>query len=1305
MAPRNVTSLPAIVGGRIVPTQKVKGQDQPSPPTTFDAAEKALRDAGLWLSPTTSAPKTTTTTTPSTKTTTLLPTTKKDLPLSESLTNSIAYKKGELYNLWNKDGSPRYSNAEIDAAALGTAPKSKGFWGGVGRVALKGLDIGVLKPLQGIDVGRRVILSGVKELGDEFVGKGGSWTDFYKQATDTGLTSKELFGIDTGNKFFDSVLGFGIDVLADPTTYLTLGTGTAAKVALQQTTKTIGKELTEQLVAETAQQLVARGTKQAVSEVTEAAAKRVAVELGEKATAKEIKLASRAIAVEAAQLAKAQGATNADDILRASISRYSAVAPRKTLGNKAKVSVADSVRQLRDEAIVTAQNAAGTAQGRVAQNFVDSITDDVLANIATKGYAAFTDDVAKALGVQGGARFGAFGAKASIPGSQAVTRPIGQLTSGARLGLASKFPNASGLITGKGSVAGIGQAARWDARTGLSQGTLKGKEAVDAVKELAQDKRLLGLTKAATRPVLVATNRLLSNADNKPYFNTVIDVVSNPEALAGDAVTATALVGRPVTEAELAFARDIDKIGNEFADVIENLRVTTSAPRGGRVIETMPRPASWVPETLTNRAVTGMADGSYTAKKALEALRLDTPPLPTQNIANALEEGAEWFGHVLKEKDIKLGIKHFNKLANEPTAGFLAAGGKAFKGQFFDQNIGSALRKYADKYAKDYGFLRLIDEASEMAVSPDFITGAAAEAVGVSGTAALRKELAENLPTWTIDDLAIASNKLASTYEKVATSSLTNAQRESVQDAVVEVNKVISTLREAARSGDDIVKAWADLGTDLADNYAVLFARSPKDALSYIDNIDPRSLKTMVKMMEDAYVSLGRQIAPDAMVRAELAKIYQNVRTLKDPRVANKYIAFLKDYNNFFKTWVTATPGFHTRNAISNGFQMLAGGGNIGYLNEGRKIQSQWNQYLKDTADEVAKTGDFFFDNPEQLVEDFFRDAKIPKNQQPAAREAFVGVGGTGASDLEEFFGPVVGGRVGVLGKEVSGTGAGARVSEALGAVPRVSRKAGERIENSSRFMFTYDGIRQGLDPQEAVDRTARFLIDYSDLSSVDQIARQIIPFWMFMSRNLPVQIQNMYANPALYQKYEALRREFEDKDGNSLLMPDYLTEAGATVLGTIPGVGAVFAKPDLAFPGTGSPTPLQETVSDLSLNSIISALTPGLKTGVEQLRGKESFGEKKLEGPADRIQNVLKNILAPVGVAGRYANVGLAGEIDNPIAQALGLKAPGETSPALQKLAAFGSLTGLPGGVVTPNVENSRRFEILDLLDKLNKK
>ncbi len=62
MAPRKVTTLPNIVGGRIAPVTKPKGEQQPSPSTTIDYSQE-LKNSGLLLS----FPTTTTTTTVPTK--------------------------------------------------------------------------------------------------------------------------------------------------------------------------------------------------------------------------------------------------------------------------------------------------------------------------------------------------------------------------------------------------------------------------------------------------------------------------------------------------------------------------------------------------------------------------------------------------------------------------------------------------------------------------------------------------------------------------------------------------------------------------------------------------------------------------------------------------------------------------------------------------------------------------------------------------------------------------------------------------------------------------------------------------------------------------------------------------------------------------------------------------------------------------------------------------------------------------------------------------------------------------------------
>ena len=84
----------------------------------------------------------------------------------------------------------------------------------LGNTVVKGI-------LNVIDVPRRVVTSGVKELGDVVAG-GASFEDFINQAQDTEFGVGQFLG-KTGNKWLDRGIGFIGDVALDPTTYILPG--------------------------------------------------------------------------------------------------------------------------------------------------------------------------------------------------------------------------------------------------------------------------------------------------------------------------------------------------------------------------------------------------------------------------------------------------------------------------------------------------------------------------------------------------------------------------------------------------------------------------------------------------------------------------------------------------------------------------------------------------------------------------------------------------------------------------------------------------------------------------------------------------------------------------------------------------------------------------------------------------------------------------------------------------------------------------------------------------------------------------
>lgn len=59
----------------------------------------------------------------------------------------------------------------------------------------------------------------------------------------------------------------------------------------------------------------------------------------------------------------------------------------------------------------------------------------------------------------------------------------------------------------------------------------------------------------------------------------------------------------------------------------------------------------------------------------------------------------------------------------------------------------------------------------------------------------------------------------------------------------------------------------------------------------------------------------------------------------------------------------------------------------------------------------------------------------------------------------------------------------------------------------------------------QSVSRIKRIHFDYSELSRFDKKMKAVIPFWIFMSRNLPLQMQQMMLKPRVYAQYGSFVR------------------------------------------------------------------------------------------------------------------------------------------------------------------------------------
>ena len=298
------------------------------------------------------------------------------------------------------------------------------------------------------------------------------------------------------------------------------------------------------------------------------------------------------------------------------------------------------------------------------------------------------------------------------------------------------------------------------------------------------------------------------------------------------------------------------------------------------------------------------------------------------------------------------------------------------------------------------------------------------------------------------------------------------------------------------------------------------------EVAGFNDNLATRRLKefadgsrkigpVMEKVVIDAFKPIARNVlnGPDAVVIAkDLAKVVERVsRFSADPKTWK----LIDKFTAFFKTYATAKPGFHVRNAISGVFMNLVD--NV-RLREMAAAPMLWKSFMNDPIGSWEKMG----------------NQVLNANTGATMRDAFVAVFGSGAGGQFMEYG------VGTA------TSASSKAYQLLmnNALTRWNRKAGSYVEGPLRLAMAVDGLRKGMDLEAALDRVIKFHFNYNQVSTFDRTAKRYIPFWTFMSRNLPLQIEQMWLRPQMYLKYQSLVRNLSE--AGDPFTPEYWLAQGA---------------------------------------------------------------------------------------------------------------------------------------------------------------
>ena len=1277
-------------------------------------------------------------------------------------------------------------------------------------------------PLTELDTGRRAILSTLKETGDllgqarkaagdtpligtgKFLGIPGteqdknytnsfSFNDWKKQTDDLTIGTGQLLGDITPYKWVNRALGLYGDIFFDPVTWVS-GPGGLIKGSTIKAVEEGGVAATK---------LANIAAREAAGEVVSAAEK-AAVKVAQEST------------LGAVEFTQRTGA-------------------RRVLGARTREELAQAAREVR---------LAAEKSGNLA--VANTLTDDVITEIGVRGYSAMRGPVGQALGVRGGLRFGAGNAKVIIPFTEKLTNAFGSGLTAIRLGSDSiNAPRALSIINkgfigtragqailrnatpfGEGGLYGTDDLLRM--RTALRSGKvvdsetgrlikLSGQQGNDFVKLLAQDKAYRLLKGQANAEAQALLKSIMSDKKFFQHSNSISELLENPklnlldEAL--DAPTATGIVGRVISPEELAYAVQLRKIGNEFYERANflNLRAKAAAGMPIDIIEDLPKNKAWFPHVLSADA-TEAINAKKIGDNVLRELGYDRSyALAGSNIRD-LVAGERFFGYKLLQTDIDGGIKRLNEIARQY--------GK-IKFDFFEPNAEYAYIQYAKGFAKDSSFteflhnMQLATSAEELRLSgvglpPGarstglFNEKAFAGDLTQTRTARISAAKPSTLPGFESAIVDVISPQRINVIESIPA---LKANLEGIIDDMVElstkklekggvqwapqINQTISDLEMRIRDLERLAEVpfgYSAAISSEANALGLSFVNEAKRLVLNVDAVDPKNWQRILPIYLDAFDSfmqVNAQKYPGLVASPQMKELLTNMQRLEDPAFAAIAQKLLGKQTQMFKSWVTASPGFHIRNAMSNTFFMLSAGANPANIAEGTQVYRGWNKFLKKltldkTIDTEARaaasyylisdltkaeyeslslkeinyltrqnayggasksaTGEvvqlpalareYVFDNiyiqdvlgfkdetydmlyqaelgawggPPKEAARLKEHYAIWQRESKKVADALSSTSTAGFGQAGEIF--EGGARAGVTGGQNLGTNTAANISRTLAKPLAWSKKGGNIVENWSRFALTYDGLKQGLGNEGAAARTAKYLIDYQDLSILDKNIKQVIPFWTWSSRSFPLIVESMWLNPKAYKIYDNIKRNLTDEDTEGQVIPGYAAAAGAFKL---PFGNNLYAQPDLGF------TKQEEGFGKLTdPMSILASISPLVRAPIEAAvnlkfgTGKNIFNKNYDEGTLKQLQYLAQQLTPQAGALGKYVNAGIgavsqfgppgqavAGALQNipsPIQDTLGIgkanyleqkpetEGGGKMSPeeARQKLISF---FGLPG-------------------------
>jgi len=274
-------------------------------------------------------------------------------------------------------------------------------------------------------------------------------------------------------------------------------------------------------------------------------------------------------------------------------------------------------------------------------------------------------------------------------------------------------------------------------------------------------------------------------------------------------------------------------------------------------------------------------------------------------------------------------------------------------------------------------------------------------------------------------------------------------------------------------------------------------------------------------------------------------------------------------------------------------------------------------------------------------------------------------------------------------------------------------------VEEPARVGLFIDRLAKGDNYEQAAIKVKNVLFDYSELTKSERAVRDygLIPFYTWMRKNIPLQLESMVKNP---HRMEAVGDVY-DVPWNANPMEDTVIPESRQSTGFVPTKGSAdgqpvmarFALPSLDLNRLGDPNVLIDSMGPVP--KAISELAMGRRTNGAPLRTSSTFARPsqlaKVLSPLNYIlPRSMEGYVTPIDIDGRSVQRDIpawltgmipAGPLGSTMMQATGGTDP--LSPSLdnwmKELAM--RLAGMTPDVITPN---DQKFEMEDRMAKMKR-